>query len=344
MDAPPIQYVKTSDGFDIAYCVSGDGMPLIMMPEPFNHLHLMWASPVYRSLYEPLAARFRLIQFDARGQGLSGRGLGAEHTHRSHVKDLEAVVQASRATRFVLYGGYYFGTVAAEYTVHQPQHVAGLVLWNIETGGPLLQAPIIYDLSSRSWDLFLETYARTFNSYEGPEAAITRLRAATDQRDFGQGRDPSWDIPATLSSVSVPTLVIAGRGSSLPLEERGKQVTALVPDSRLVLTDDITGGRYTGDGSTPALVSAIESFVATLPDAGATSANDVREPHDKDVLSSREAEVLRLLATGRSNQQIADELVISLNTVRRHVSNIFDKTGAANRVEASAYARDHGLA
>jgi DNA-binding NarL/FixJ family response regulator len=35
--------------------------------------------------------------------------------------------------------------------------------------------------------------------------------------------------------------------------------------------------------------------------------------------------------------------VISLNTVRRHVSNIFDKTGVANRTQASAYARDHGL-
>ena len=45
-----------------------------------------------------------------------------------------------------------------------------------------------------------------------------------------------------------------------------------------------------------------------------------------------------------SNQQIGDELVISLNTVRRHVSNIFDKTGAANRTEASVYARDRGLA
>jgi DNA-binding NarL/FixJ family response regulator len=63
-----------------------------------------------------------------------------------------------------------------------------------------------------------------------------------------------------------------------------------------------------------------------------------------DGLSSREIEVLRLVAAGRSNQQIADELVISLNTVRRHVSNVFDKTGVANRTEASVYARDHGIA
>jgi DNA-binding NarL/FixJ family response regulator len=61
-------------------------------------------------------------------------------------------------------------------------------------------------------------------------------------------------------------------------------------------------------------------------------------------LSLREIEVLRLIAAGQSNQQIADELVISRNTVRRHVSNVFDKTGVANRAKAVAYARDRGLA
>jgi ATP/maltotriose-dependent transcriptional regulator MalT len=63
-----------------------------------------------------------------------------------------------------------------------------------------------------------------------------------------------------------------------------------------------------------------------------------------DGLSEREVEVLRLIAAGRSNKQIADELVISLNTVTHHVSNIFDKSGAANRTEAAAYAHRTGLA
>ena len=61
-------------------------------------------------------------------------------------------------------------------------------------------------------------------------------------------------------------------------------------------------------------------------------------------LSEREVEVLRLVAAGRTNQQIADELVISLNTVARHVSNIFGKTGVANRAEAASYAHSRGLA
>jgi class 3 adenylate cyclase len=60
-------------------------------------------------------------------------------------------------------------------------------------------------------------------------------------------------------------------------------------------------------------------------------------------LTKREGEVLRLIAAGRTNRDIADELVISLNTVARHVSNIFAKTGVANRAEAATYASRHGL-
>jgi DNA-binding CsgD family transcriptional regulator len=60
-------------------------------------------------------------------------------------------------------------------------------------------------------------------------------------------------------------------------------------------------------------------------------------------LTQREVEVLRLIAAGRSNSDIAAELVISLNTVARHVSNIFSKTGATNRAETATYAYRHGL-
>jgi DNA-binding NarL/FixJ family response regulator len=60
-------------------------------------------------------------------------------------------------------------------------------------------------------------------------------------------------------------------------------------------------------------------------------------------LTSRELEVLAMLAAGRSNQAIARELVVSLDTVKKHVSHVLGKLGAANRTEAVARARRLGL-
>ena len=67
-------------------------------------------------------------------------------------------------------------------------------------------------------------------------------------------------------------------------------------------------------------------------------------PDYPDGLTQREVEVLRLIALGKSNREIAVELTISLNTVLRHVSHIFAKTGVANRTEAVGYAVRQGLA
>jgi LuxR family maltose regulon positive regulatory protein len=57
----------------------------------------------------------------------------------------------------------------------------------------------------------------------------------------------------------------------------------------------------------------------------------------------RELEVLRLMATGASNQQVADRLVVAVSTVKTHVNGIFRKLDAASRVEAVARARELGL-
>ncbi len=62
-----------------------------------------------------------------------------------------------------------------------------------------------------------------------------------------------------------------------------------------------------------------------------------------ELLTEREPEVLRLLAAGRSNQAIAEELVVAVGTVKRHVSNIMGKLQAQSRLEAAARARELGL-
>jgi DNA-binding NarL/FixJ family response regulator len=60
-------------------------------------------------------------------------------------------------------------------------------------------------------------------------------------------------------------------------------------------------------------------------------------------LTDRECEVLRLVATGKTNRDIAADLVISEHTVARHLQNIFLKLGLASRSAATAYAYEHGL-
>jgi LuxR family maltose regulon positive regulatory protein len=74
-----------------------------------------------------------------------------------------------------------------------------------------------------------------------------------------------------------------------------------------------------------------------------TAAADVTCAVLADPLSSRELEVLALLAAGATNQQIAGELVVALETAKKHVSHIMGKLGAANRTQAVALARTHGL-
>ena len=59
-------------------------------------------------------------------------------------------------------------------------------------------------------------------------------------------------------------------------------------------------------------------------------------------LTAREAEVLRLVAKGQSNKEIAAELVLSVRTVERHITNLYGKIDARGKADATAYAIHHG--
>jgi DNA-binding NarL/FixJ family response regulator len=71
-------------------------------------------------------------------------------------------------------------------------------------------------------------------------------------------------------------------------------------------------------------------------------ATDSRLSHPAH-LTSREVEVLRLIASGLTNAEIADRFVISVHTVERHLANVYRKIGARNRAEAAAYTLRAGL-
>jgi DNA-binding NarL/FixJ family response regulator len=124
-----------------------------------------------------------------------------------------------------------------------------------------------------------------------------------------------------------------------PSLQQAAELAAQIPGAHLA---EIGGGFPPWMwGSYDSALPFIHDFLTGIPAAPREAPGSAQSP---DGLSQRETEVIRLVAEGKGNQEIADELVISLNTVRRHVSNIFDKTGAANRAQATAYAKDHGLA
>jgi class 3 adenylate cyclase/DNA-binding CsgD family transcriptional regulator len=85
-------------------------------------------------------------------------------------------------------------------------------------------------------------------------------------------------------------------------------------------------------------ITRLRNRAINLPSADRCAAPDL-----PDNLSPREMEVLRLVATGRSNREIAEVLFISQNTVANHVRSILQKTGCSNRTEASLYAVRRGL-
>jgi DNA-binding NarL/FixJ family response regulator len=73
------------------------------------------------------------------------------------------------------------------------------------------------------------------------------------------------------------------------------------------------------------------------------AAQPAPQPVYPDGLTQREVEVLRLIAAGKSNQEIAEELIISVRTVASHIANIFYKTKTGNRTAAATYALQHDL-
>jgi ATP/maltotriose-dependent transcriptional regulator MalT len=106
----------------------------------------------------------------------------------------------------------------------------------------------------------------------------------------------------------------------------------------------LTGGD--GEGARRELRGAIAEFdrLGAVPDATATRALLESPTELPGGLTAREAEVLRLVASGKTNRDIAVELVISEHTVARHLQNMFTKLGVSSRAGATAFAFEHGLA
>lgn len=145
--------------------------------------------------------------------------------------------------------------------------------------------------------------------------------------------------------------------------EATAEITKTIPDCRVIILTTFDYHQYVIDGlqagaagfllkDAPAddLVTAIrrvhagESFVQ--PDIAARLLTDLgRRPFSPEAeqLTEREIEVLRRLAVGESNRQIADQLFLTEGTVKNYVSSVLGKLGAANRTQAVSIARERKI-
>ena len=128
---------------------------------------------------------------------------------------------------------------------------------------------------------------------------------------------------------------------------RAPEVIGPIPEG-LRLNFYVTGGSFEGPKCKGTILPVGGDWLTIRSDG--VGILDVRATHELSQpgrlpagLTVREAEVLRLVASGSSNKEIAATLLLSERTVARHVSNIFTKTGVSSRSAATAYAFEQGL-
>jgi NarL family two-component system response regulator LiaR len=179
--------------------------------------------------------------------------------------------------------------------------------------------------------------------------------------EAGDGAEALAQAQALQPDVILMDLVMPGMDGI----EATHQIVTRQPDARiLVLTSFVADdkvfpaikagalGYILKDTGPDELVRAIRQVHRGQPTMEAEIARKVlfelaqppRQPPTVDPLTARELEVLRLLAQGKSNREIAEDLVLSEMTVRTHVSNILGKLHLASRTQAALYALKEGLA
>jgi DNA-binding NarL/FixJ family response regulator len=131
--------------------------------------------------------------------------------------------------------------------------------------------------------------------------------------------------------IRCPTLVVEIPGNTALEEGQGERFISLVPHAQLRHLPYRPRTAWLEDFAT-----AIESFDEELDGAPGV-------PDAHGLLSEREAEVLRLVAAGQTNPQIAEALVLSEATVKSHIAHIYAKLGVRNRAEATRWALTHGV-
>ncbi|HEU0073351.1 MAG TPA: LuxR C-terminal-related transcriptional regulator [Dehalococcoidia bacterium] len=207
-------------------------------------------------------------------------------------------------------------------------------------------------LMREGWGNDNPAYRQIFTSQFMPEATPEQMRWFNELQRVSTspenavriyGTSSQTDVVGRLQEVKAPTLVLhATRDLRIAFEE-ARLTASLIPNAHLVPLDSNNHLTLADEPAWEVLVANVRHFMTTGAPLPETPGLTEMPRSDPAQLTPREIEVLKLMAAGRSNQEIASELFISINTVTNHVKNILGKTGTANRTEAANFAHRHGL-
>lgn len=355
---PRISYARSADGVSLAFTAVGAGPALVFLPPvPFSNLLMEWQNSLLRNAFEQLARRLTVVHYDGRGTGHSQRDV-SDLSLEAMVSDLEAVADRAGLAEVSLVGQYNSCPHAIAYAARHPDRVRRMVLFGGSARGwdtlSARQTQALLSLIEQDWDLFADTAAHQWLGWAAHEAGRAKAdeirTAVTPQiaRATIQAASAA-DVTGQLPGVAAPVLVLHRRGMTQLPAEVSRSLAQGLPRGRLVLLEGAQPALFMDD--TDAVVSMLASFVCdgivpggAAEQPGVTAAAAVDDSPRAASLSRRELEVLRLLAAGESNAQIARRLGLSTHTIERHAGNLYRKIGARGRADAVAHALRHGLA
>jgi pimeloyl-ACP methyl ester carboxylesterase/DNA-binding CsgD family transcriptional regulator len=350
---PRIDFARSADGVRIAWTSAGEGPVLVHLPGiPFSNVEGEWRIPVLRHAFERLAEHVRFVQFDGRGAGRSERE-PREVSAEAFVRDVDAVVNATGTRSVVLLGFYHSAMHAIRWAAHHPDRVRGVILfggalrgWD-QMRGAGTQA--LLSLIERDWDTFVESVTHAWLGWPDDDAG----RLAADW--FRTSTSPAFaraaleaaaetDVSAEAGSVRCPVLVLHRQEAPVIPLELSEALVAAIPDARLEFLPGVSASLFfeAADETVDRLVAFTLDPSGSAP-TRATARTSRTATDGRDRLSARERDVLRRVASGDTNGQIAAGLGLSINTVERHVSNVYRKLDVRGRAEATAWAVRHGL-
>ena len=344
-----IRFCRSLDGVRIAYAISGSGPPLVRAAHWVGHLNLDWQNPVWRHWLSMFSDQRTLINYDARGCGLSDREV--EFTLDKHVEDLEAVIDAAGVKQFALFGMAGGGIIAVTYAARHPERVTHLVLHGVPATSKLARGDLDHGNTEMKafefgWAKENPAFRQLFTSQLLPGATAEQFHAFNDLIRVTTSPGNAARIlrvfyELTLReiapSVRCPTLVTHVRRDGRVPFDQGRELASLIPDARFV---PLESQNHVLLEAEPAWQRFVEEFNRFLP----SSTNHPTDPIVPliDELTERERQVLELVARGLNNQTIGRQLEIAEKTVRNHVTILFSKLGVSSRAQAIVLARDAG--